>query len=274
MPFLHRILPRPSKVCRGGHFAQSSRRVRYSLFEQTPRRAGLMIPQLCRLSFEFVSISLFVSRTSPRICVHSETMFPTTCPHFELASNSPNKITHPIPVTSRKIVNECARIAAHSGRKRVFGSCLLCAEPFSYKCFVANTITTRPNQSATAFPKKDPTCVCGSERLYNTIHKIRMHPAVRLSACRRANELFFLVPMANSRKLSSPSLILRQFLQAADCFPTPPPLATEVPQSAVREHSERCYRSNIYRQSSSLRTIDAKTNHRYNLRHLFEVFRG
>src|SRR5712692_6295386 len=37
-------------------------------------------------SLECRSISLLVNSTRPKICVHSETMFPTTCPH--LASES------------------------------------------------------------------------------------------------------------------------------------------------------------------------------------------
>ena len=38
------------------------------------------------LSLEWVSIRRFVKMTSARICVHSETMFPATCPHFESGS--------------------------------------------------------------------------------------------------------------------------------------------------------------------------------------------
>jgi len=34
------------------------------------------------LSFDFSSINRLVRRTSPRSCVHSDTMFPTTCPHL------------------------------------------------------------------------------------------------------------------------------------------------------------------------------------------------
>ena len=40
--------------------------------------------KLYRLSFECDSSRCFVSRTIPKIWVHSETMLPTTCPHFEL----------------------------------------------------------------------------------------------------------------------------------------------------------------------------------------------
>src|SRR5262249_22657071 len=36
----------------------------------------------CLLSFDFSSIKRLVRRTSPRSCVHSDTMFPTTSPHF------------------------------------------------------------------------------------------------------------------------------------------------------------------------------------------------
>jgi hypothetical protein len=42
---------------------------------------------------------------------------------------------------------------------------------------VASTVTTTPDQSAIAFPKNDPTCVLGSEKIYRTIHKIRIATA-------------------------------------------------------------------------------------------------
>jgi hypothetical protein len=35
-----------------------------------------------RLSFDLSSINFLVRRTRPKSCVHSETMLPTTCPHF------------------------------------------------------------------------------------------------------------------------------------------------------------------------------------------------
>jgi hypothetical protein len=38
------------------------------------------------LSFDPTSTSFLVSSTSPRICVHSETMLPATCPHFDSES--------------------------------------------------------------------------------------------------------------------------------------------------------------------------------------------
>ena len=33
-------------------------------------------------SFDLSSINLFVRRTRHKSCIHSDTMFPTTCPHF------------------------------------------------------------------------------------------------------------------------------------------------------------------------------------------------
>src|ERR1039458_10680451 len=36
----------------------------------------------CQRALEPTSIRRLVIRTSPRICVHSETMLPTTCPHL------------------------------------------------------------------------------------------------------------------------------------------------------------------------------------------------
>src|SRR5512135_210209 len=63
--------------------------------------------------------------------------------------------------------------------------CLLSAEPFSYKCLVAITITTSPLQSAMALPKNDPACVSGEEHAYSTIHKRRMALATSVRECLR-----------------------------------------------------------------------------------------
>ena len=38
------------------------------------------------LSFDLSSINLFVKRTRPKSCIHSDTMFPTTCPHLAAES--------------------------------------------------------------------------------------------------------------------------------------------------------------------------------------------
>ena len=46
--------------------------------------SGLHLSPL--LSFDPVSTSFFVSSTRPMICVHSETMLPATCPHFDSES--------------------------------------------------------------------------------------------------------------------------------------------------------------------------------------------
>jgi hypothetical protein len=58
------------------------------------------------LSFERGSISRFVIRTSPKTCVHSETMLPTTCPHFDSESIHQYRAIHPRPVVNRKILRE------------------------------------------------------------------------------------------------------------------------------------------------------------------------
>src|SRR5262245_43730049 len=85
-------------------------------------------PQL--LSFEPVSISCFVRSTSPKICVHPDTMFPTTCPHFPATFMWTNRASHAASVTSRKIVSECSRNASTTRFHRILGG-LLSAEPFS-----------------------------------------------------------------------------------------------------------------------------------------------
>ena len=42
----------------------------------------------------------------PRIWVHSETILPITCPHFEVGSDRANAVTHPAPVINSKAVSE------------------------------------------------------------------------------------------------------------------------------------------------------------------------
>ncbi len=46
-------------------------------------------------------------RMNPRICVHSETMLPTTWPHLQLGSMALNATTQAMPVTRRNKVSEC-----------------------------------------------------------------------------------------------------------------------------------------------------------------------
>jgi hypothetical protein len=137
------------------------------------------------------SINFFDNNTNPKICVHSETIFPTTCPHLDSESILAKKITQPIPVIARNIVNEWSRRNSHRGFSIVFGSGALSADPFSYKRWLASTVTTIPSQSAIAFPKKDPTCVCSFDTRYITIHKINIPLDTRLSECSLTNDFFF-----------------------------------------------------------------------------------
>src|SRR5579872_448967 len=115
------------------------------------------------LSFEPTSISRLVIRTSPIICVHSETILPTTCPHRLFASIARNAATQAAPVTTRNKVRECSRRNVITGESPSQCGRLLSDDPFSYKNFVITTVTTTPLQSAIAFPKNDPQCVDGSE---------------------------------------------------------------------------------------------------------------
>src|SRR5690242_9914290 len=59
----------------------------------------------------------------------------------------------------------------------------LSAEPFSYRYFVARTITSNPVQSAMAFPKNEPIWVLGSETLYRRTHKASTAAEVMLNEC-------------------------------------------------------------------------------------------
>lgn len=84
-----------------------------------------------RLSFDPTSIIFLVKMTNPKICVHSETMLPTTWPHLLSGSMARNATTQAIPVINRKMLSECSRnICITLDGKTPFG-CLLSAEPFS-----------------------------------------------------------------------------------------------------------------------------------------------
>src|SRR4029434_1473380 len=61
------------------------------------------------LSFEWRSTSRFVNSTRPKICVHSETMLPTTWPHLASESIEAYSAIHPTPVITRKILREGSR---------------------------------------------------------------------------------------------------------------------------------------------------------------------
>src|ERR1022692_529010 len=115
-------------------------------------------------SFEPTSSSRLVISTSPRICVHSETMLPTTCPQRLLGRMARNAITQPMPVTSKNNVSECSRRNSFSADGNLPLGCLLSAEPFSYRYLVMTTVTTTPVQSAMALPKNDPRWVSGFDR--------------------------------------------------------------------------------------------------------------
>src|SRR5713226_440047 len=122
-----------------------------------PRQCGFD-PSLCvrksptkfyrALSLECCSISFLVIKTSPKICVHSETMFPTTCPHLASESIAAYSAIQPTPVISRKMLREWFRSRSRKGLSKPCGGRRLSAEPRSYKYFVATTMTTTPDQSA------------------------------------------------------------------------------------------------------------------------------
>src|SRR6185312_10222148 len=113
---------------------------------------------LSLLSFDPTSTSFFVSSTTPRICVHSETILPTTCPHFDSESECANSSTQPTPVITRKIVSECSCKASRNRLCHLWRGRLLSCDPRSYKYLVPSSITTTPVQSAIALPKNEPTC--------------------------------------------------------------------------------------------------------------------
>src|SRR5512133_1053868 len=94
-----------------------------------------------------------------------------------------NTANHMAPVIRKKMVSECSRTNSSMRPGRMPLGCLLWAEPFSYRRFVAKAMTTRPVQSAMALPKNDPAWVAGEERAYSTIHKIRIAPATSVREC-------------------------------------------------------------------------------------------
>src|SRR6267142_1132016 len=139
------------------------------------------------LALEPTSMRRLVIRTIPRICVHSDTMLPTTCPQRLLASMAVNAATQATPVIKRKIVSECSRRNSSSFEGRMPFGCLLSEEPFSYRCLVMRIVTTTPVQSAMALPKNAPRWVEGSEIRYRANHKITTPHAVKLRECLRRN---------------------------------------------------------------------------------------
>src|SRR2546421_2538698 len=88
-----------------------------------------------------------------------------------------------MPVAIRNRVSEWSRSHSRRGPSSGGWGERLSAEPFSYRYLVATTVTTTPVQSAMAFPKKEPMCVCGLERLYSTIHRTRIETAAMLNEC-------------------------------------------------------------------------------------------
>src|ERR1017187_696402 len=117
------------------------------------------------LSLEPNSIRIFVIHTSPRICVHSDTMLPTTCPHRLPVSMRRKAHPHPIQVITRNTVSECSRRNSSTGDFQMPFGFLLSADPFSYRCLVMRTVTSTPVQSAIALPKNEPRWVDGSDRM-------------------------------------------------------------------------------------------------------------
>lgn len=165
----------------------------YCRASRRPDRGGRHVPtrSLHRLSLECLSINFFVRITKPKIWVHSDTMLPTTCPHFELGSARANAQTHAAPVMIRKILSECSCNISQTGAMKRCGGLRLSADPLSYMNLVARTVTTTPLQSAMALPKNDPQCVFGSEWMYSTIQQSKMIDDTMLSECRRKNEPCF-----------------------------------------------------------------------------------
>lgn len=58
--------------------------------------------------FEPTSIQRLAIETRPRICLHSEPIVPTTCPHLLFGSIARNAALQPMPVIARKW-RECSR---------------------------------------------------------------------------------------------------------------------------------------------------------------------
>jgi len=63
------------------------------------------------------------------------------------------------------MLREWSRSRSQTRLKWCRGGRRLSADPFSYKYFVANIMTTTPDQSAIALPKNDPRWVLGLETL-------------------------------------------------------------------------------------------------------------
>src|SRR5450755_4185324 len=100
-------------------------------FGSPARRSLLCKFEFGHDSFDPISISFLVISTSPRICVHSETMLPTTCPHLLLGSIALNATTQPTPVIRRNKVSECSRKNSSATDCHFPFGFLLSAEPFS-----------------------------------------------------------------------------------------------------------------------------------------------
>lgn len=115
------------------------------------------------LSREPFSSIYFVIKTSPSVCTHSDTIFPTTWPQREFASIRTYKINHPIPVITKKMLNEWPWIKSRIRFFKCPRAGRLSSEPRSKKYFVATMITSEPLQSAIAFPKNEPKCLFGSD---------------------------------------------------------------------------------------------------------------
>src|SRR5271157_5763157 len=116
-------------------------------------------------SFDPTSINIFVIHTSPRICVHSDTRLPTTCPQRLFASMRLKANAHAAPVITRNTVSEWLRKNSRVGDFHVLVGFLLSADPLSCRCLVKMTVTSTPDQSAMALPKNEPRWVEGSARV-------------------------------------------------------------------------------------------------------------
>ena len=95
----------------------------------------------------------FVINTSPKICVHWETMLPTTCPHLLPGSIAANAMIQPIPVITRNMVSECSRKISITAEGRMPFGCLLSAEPFSYRNLVITMVTKFPSSRRLHFQR-------------------------------------------------------------------------------------------------------------------------
>src|SRR3954452_6340853 len=135
-------------------------------------------------TFEPGSTNLFVSRTMPNCCDHSDTRLPTTCPQRLFGSCMANSIAKATPLSTRKIEREWSSTNFRAGVRPLSFGRRLSREPFSKHTFVTRIVITTPLQSAMALPKNEPTCFCGSESTYRTAQVSVMDPAMMLSECR------------------------------------------------------------------------------------------